>query len=205
MNDITQARITLSRLKEEITEKASELQSVVSNVDRIKAQIGSETQRLSDTRAVIEQEERIKLALSTENKGLEEEYHGLRNKIDDMNSLLEGSKAMLDLNRRLLAQLYADIQIGLQSLSSLESEIKEKKEQFVQEQEQIKSLEDKERAFADSISKHKKVLESVLQDRAKVESSIDKAIEKFRVFEGRIQALSQETGYVLSYPKPYDK
>ncbi len=205
MNDITQARSTLSRLKEEILLKTQELQSVSSQVDELKAKDGSITQQIIDSQAVIAQLEQDKKDFKTEIDGLADKYHTLSGNCSELQSVITAGKTALDLHKKLISQLYKDIQMSIDKLDKITTQLNDKQRTSLQTQRELERLE-RERQLKDgNIQDQQRVLEEMMSHKSEIDDSITAALERFALFEGRIQKLSQQTGFLIKYNSPNEQ
>lgn len=205
MNDVTQARSTLSRLKEEILIKTQELQSVSSQVDELKAKDGSLTQQIIDSQAVISQLERDKQDSKTEIDGLYDRYIALTNQCTSLQQIITAGKSSLDLHKKLLSKLYKDIQTSLDKLDKITTQLDVKQQVAHTTQKQLDELEREKQLKDADLKKQREALQEILDHKSEVDDSITSALERFAIFEGRIQQLSQQTGFLIKYSNPNEK
>lgn len=205
MNDITQARSTLSRLKDEILVKTQELQSVSSQVDESKTQLGRVQKQITDSQAVISQLERDKQSFRDEINGLADNYHTLSGQCSQLQNVITAGKSSLDLHKKLLSKLYKDIQTSLDKLDKITTQLDAKQQVAHTTQKQLDELEREKQLKDADLKKQRQALQEILDHKSEVDDSITSALERFAIFESRIQQLSQQTGFLIKYSNPNEK
>lgn len=200
-SQITRGQIRLKELIGEIELKARELQALSDKVSEKKSEYTSVEKNIFDRMSYLTQLESDTLKESDKNKDIRKSVKTLTTSVSVLESQSLSFDEKIKEQKKVLSEGADEIISVEKSIAHLKGKEEKVRSDLSLIGKELLILQEEYRSIVSSVEHSKQEMNSVEEKKQAVEGAITTALENFRVFEGRILQLSEETGYQVGYKK----